>query len=427
MRLPGVAALACLTALCGACSSGSHPAGAHVTGSNPAGAAPAEPAAQAAAAPPVAQAGALRTPGCTTATAGAPHLSRVRTAMVPLAGSPFGVAANGRWSFVAVGDGSIAALRDRASLSPSLAFSFPVPGVPLGETATQDGRYLLAAAGSGAIVISVARAEHHSSHSVLGTLTPPTGAGPAGGGAIEVAASPDGRFAFVSLENSAEIAVFDLNRALTRGFGPSDFVGMIPVGDAPVGMAVSPGGQWLYATSEVERGVLPSGRAPGVPGTLTVIDLRRAERDPAGSVVSTVVAGCGPVRVSTSGGGRVVWVTARESDAVLGFSSARLRSDPARSLMARVQVGEAPVGLALVSNGTRIVIADSNRFGVPGATSSLAEVSVPAALAGQPALLGFIGAGQFPREMAGEPGGRTLLVANYSSQQLEAVDVADLP
>jgi DNA-binding beta-propeller fold protein YncE len=347
--------------------------------------------------------------------------------MVRLAGSPFGVAANARWLFVAVGDGSIAVFHDRASLSPSLAFSLPVPGVPLGETITQGGRYLLAAAGSGAIVISVTRAEHHSSHSVLGTLTSPGGAGPATGGAIEVSASPDGRFAFVSLENSAEIAVFDLNRALTRGFGPSDFVGMIPVGEAPVGMAVSPGGRWLYATSEAERGVPPSGHALGVPGTLTVIDLRRAERDPAASVISTVAAGCGPVRVAASGGGRVVWVTARESDTVLGFSAARLRGDPGRSLIARVQVGEAPVGLALVSKGTQIVIADSNRFGAPGATSSLAVVSVPAALAGQPALLGFIDAGQFPREMVGEPGGQTLFVANYSSQQLEAVDVADLP
>jgi hypothetical protein len=52
-----------------------------------------------------------------------------------------------------------------------------------------------------------------------------------------------------------------------------------------------------------------------VPGTLTVINLRRADIDPAGSVVSTVVAGCGPVRVSTSADGRVVWVTARVSDA----------------------------------------------------------------------------------------------------------------
>jgi DNA-binding beta-propeller fold protein YncE len=238
--------------------------------------------------------------------------------------------------------------------------------------------------------------------------------------------SPDDRFAFVTLEYSAEIAVFDLNRALTRGFGPSDFVGMIPVGEATVGMAVSPDGQWLYATSEVERGA-PPGHGPRAPGTLTVINLRRAEMDPAGSVVSTVVAGCGPVRVSTSADGRVVWVTARESDAVLGFSAARLRGDPARSLVARVQLGAAPVGLALVSKGTRIVIADSNRFGVPGATSSLAVVSVPAALSGKRALLGFIGAGQFPREMVVAPGGHTLLVTNYGSQQLEAVDVADLP
>ena len=61
-----------------------------------------------------------------------------------------------------------------------------------------------------------------------------------------------------------------------------------------------------------------------------------------------------------------------------------------------------------------------------GATSSLGVVDVAAALAGRPALLGYLPAG-FPREMALEPDGRTLLVANYSSGQLEAVGVADLP
>jgi hypothetical protein len=45
---------------------------------------------------------------------------------------------------------------------------------------------------------------------------------PSGAGAIEVAVSRDGRFAFVSLEASARVAVFDLRRALTRGFGPAD-------------------------------------------------------------------------------------------------------------------------------------------------------------------------------------------------------------
>jgi hypothetical protein len=46
---------------------------------------------------------------------------------------------------------------------------------------------------------------------------------------------------------------------------------------------------------------------------------------------------------------------------------------------------------------------------------------------GRPALLGLVPAGQFPREMAVAPDGRTLLVGNYLSGQLEAVDVASLP
>ena len=108
-------------------------------------------------------------------------------------------------------------------------------------------------------------------------------------------------------------------------------------------------------------------------------------------------------------------------------SAALLRSDPAHALIARVWVGEAPVGLALVDHGGRIVVADSNRFLAPGATSSLAVVNVAAALAGKPALAGLLPAGQFPREMAAEPGGRTLLVTNFDSGQVELVHVAGLP
>jgi DNA-binding beta-propeller fold protein YncE len=230
------------------------------------------------------------------------------------------------------------------------------------------------------------------------------------------------RLAFVSLEDTAQIAVFNLQRALAHGFGPADYLGSIPAGLAPVGLAVSPDGRWLYATSEVARG-----GARGGLGSLSVISVPRAATDPAHAVVSTVAAGCQPVRVITSASGQVVWVTARGSNALLGFSAGRLRTDPARALLARVQVGTAPVGLALVDAGRRIVIADSNRFHAQHARSSLAVVSVPAALAGRPALLGLLPAGGFPREMALEPGGRTLLVTCFASGQVEAVDVARLP
>ena len=85
------------------------------------------------------------------------------------------------------------------------------------------------------------------------------------------------------------------------------------------------------------------------------------------------------------------------------------------------------MGLVLADRGQRMVVADSNRFGTAGAASSLAVVSVPQALAGKPALLGYLPAGGFPREMALEPSGRTLLVTDFSSRQLEAIDAAGLP
>jgi hypothetical protein len=144
----------------------------------------------------------------------------------------------------------------------------------------------------------------------------------------------------------------------------------------------------------------------GTQGTLTVVSLPRAETDPAKAVVATVAAGCSPVRVITSADGREVWVTARESDDLLCFSAARLLDDPARALVAIVRVGAAPVGLMLVRNGSLIVVADSDRFLRPGAKADLSVVSVVAAVAGKPAVLGRIPAGQFPREMALVPGVR---------------------
>ena len=394
------------------------------------------PAAGAATASPAATAPAagkpVPPPGCSTVTAPGPVLTRVDTAMTAVPGRPFGIAESpdGRWTFAALtgtgngGAGALAVFRNAATGAPVPARRVPVPrGLPLGVTISRDGRYLVAADElSGAAVISAGRAEQGTPGAVLGTLSMPGGQG---GGAIEAAVTPDDRFVFVSLEASGELAVFSLRQALAHGFGPSAFAGTIPLGIAPVGLAISPDGRWLYATSEAGRPGT-AGRA-GSEGTLTVISVRRAETSPARSVVATVTAGCSPVRVITSADGQLVWVTARESNMLLGFSAGLLRSRPARALIAAVRVGMAPVGLALTSGGSRIVVAGSNRFGAPGATASLAVVSVPAALAGKPALLGYLRAGLFPREMALRPGGRTLYVGNFVSRQLETVSVTGLP
>ncbi len=370
----------------------------------------------------------VRVPGCSAATAPGRALTAVRTSMISVSGPPFGVVttAGGRWDFVSLVTG-IGVFRNSTAGQPELVRKLPVPGVTLGLAVSPDGRYLLAADGDGAVVISVSRAEAGQPHAVLGTLA----AGPAHqGGAIEVAVTPDGRYAFVSLEYShpPEIAVFNLQRALTSGFRRSLLVGEIPVDPGPVGLAVSPGGRLLYATSEADgQGFCRAPQVIGEPGALAVISIRTAETDPAGSVLATVQAGANPVRVITSASGSVVWVTARQSNALLAFSARRLLTAPAGALLAKVTVGPDPVGLALVNGGRAIVVADSDRFARPGTTSTLAVVGVADALAGRPAVLGYIKAGSFPRQLALEPDGRTLLVTNYFSNQLETVELARLP
>ena len=351
-------------------------------------------------------------PSCSTSVAQTQTLSHVQVGMLSVPGSPFGVVSTvgGVWSFFSLGS-TIAA--SNHSFVPVLSREVSVSGQPLGEALTHDGRYLLVADGSGAVVLNVTDLESMSpNNAVVGTLTS------VGAGAIEVAVSPDDRYAFVTLENSGDMAVFDLAKALSHGFGPQDVVGTVPLGEAPVGVAVSPDGHWLYATSEGA----PDGNGRG-PGILSVINLTKAETDPSHAVVATVVAGCSPVRVVASHDGRTVWVTARASNALLGFSTSALIANPSHAVVARVQVGTAPVGLALMKGDTRIVVADSNRFG--GGTANLAVVDTRAALAGTPALMGTIPAGRFPREMAVH--GDTLLVTNYGSGQLEAVDIRTLP
>jgi hypothetical protein len=361
---------------------------------------------------------ALALPGCSTATAHAKALTKVGTAAVGLDGQPFGVSvtSDGRYSFVSLGN-SVAMLSNSAGPAPALIRTIPVAGAQKGETITRNG-YLLATTGSGAAVISIANAEQGIADPVVGTLTSPHGKG-----AVEVAVSPDDDYAFVTLQSSDNMAVFKLREALSGGFGPSDFVGYVPFSAEPVGIAESPDGRWLYVTS-IQAG---NSNNPGQ-GQLSMISMRGAETKPASSVFRRVAAGCNPARVTVSKDGSDVWVTARQSNSLLGFSAAALTgSTSARSLIAKVAVGANPIGLALVNGGTRIVVADSDLSSLPGAASNLAVVSVTDALAGKPALLGLVTSGQLPRQFAVVHNGRTLLVTDQNGHELQAMQLADLP
>jgi DNA-binding beta-propeller fold protein YncE len=372
----------------------------------------------------------LKVPGCSVAVAPARTFTGVRPVTTSVPSAPFGVitSPDGRWVFVSDSNG-VTVLR-AAGASPAVVESVSLPGGQqgLGEALTPDGRYLLVAANSETAVLSLARLESGSAQAVVGSL-------PAPGGAIEVATSSDGRYAFTSLEGAGAVQVSGLARALSAGFRARGVtIGRVPAAFAPVGEAVSPDGRWLYVTSEAT----PSGgasrrpvigrRCPGdpdsFPGVVRAIGIPAAERGPATAVRATAGAGASPVRVVLSPGGRVAWVTARGSDALLGLATSRLVS--ARpALVADVRVGSAPVGVVLVDGGRLAVVADSNRFTGRGA-QWLSVVSVRDALLGRPALVGQVRAGSFPRQFATSPDGRTLYVTNFDSSQLETIPVASL-
>jgi len=361
---------------------------------------------------------ALSPPGCLASNVSAPPLGNIRTNLVRVPGQPWAVVtAKGRWSFLTLpgrSGSSIAVMQDGTGLSPSFVRSIAVDGTPRGATLTPDGRYLLAGDNRGAVVIDVAQAEQGGPNPIAGSLTTP-----ADSGGDQVRVTPDGRFAFVTMQSSNTVAVFNLQAAIASGFGSSHFVGTVPVGLGPVGMSVSPDGRWLYATT--------SNRSKNSEqGGLSVIDVHRAETNPATALKATVSAGCVPIRVITTHAGQYVWVTARDSNMLLAFSAAKLLSDPRHALIARVRVGQGPIGLTPY-HSDRIIVADSNLHTRKGATANLGVVDASAALAGKPALLGVIQAGLLPRQFAMEPDSTTLLVTNSTSQQLQAVDIGNLP
>jgi DNA-binding beta-propeller fold protein YncE len=363
---------------------------------------------------------ALAPPGCGSNTTSIAPTTNLTVDSTEIDGNPFAVqeSADGKFTFATFG-GGFAVLSNPApgstggSLAPTLQNKYFVDNANKGLWLTPDGQYLLAAGGSGAVVINVNEAENGDANPVVGML-----AAPQGDGAIGVITSPDGKYAFVTLQNTTTMAVFNLAEALANGFGPADFVGFVPTNVQPDGLAVSPDGKWLYVTS-VQRNAEPSPSE----GTLSVVSLHRAEVSPATSVVSVARAGCGPARVIVQAG--TVWVTARDSNVLLAFSAALLRTHPGRALRAEVQLGANPIGMLFIDGGRRIAIADTNLHSQTKASGDIAIVDVDRALTRKPALLGIVPVNGQPRQLA--VSGGTLLMANMVSGLVQAVAIADLP
>jgi DNA-binding beta-propeller fold protein YncE len=344
-------------------------------------------------------------------------------ATVRVRGSPFGVVIvpggryavdsvpgpQGRLAVLVLGGGGPRLLR--------VVTLQPASGAVLGMAISPDGKYLAVTETSQTALVSLPQHLHRGASLVRGVLSD------RGFGAIEAAFSADGSHLFVTDENTETVNVFNVAKALHDGFSsPGVAVGRVPVGLAPVGMTLSPDGRLLYVTSEGPD--VMGGLEPMPYGLLQVINVAKAETDPMAARVAKVRAGCQPVRVQLSDGGALAWVTARGSNALLAFDTARLATEPSHALQAVVGVGMAPEGVLITGNGRYALTADSARFTAPGEPQVVSVIDTAAALAGRKALIGTVPAGAFPREFAYDPVTHQAVLTNFGSATVETFPAA---
>lgn len=361
---------------------------------------------------------------------------------VPLPGYPFSTIStkDGCWLFVSVTTANPKSLNGVALLKRSggqITFqkTFAVEGEPTGMVMTHDDKLLIVADGDYVVFMDVNRMIAGSADPMLGFISDGKSSG-----SVYVNVTADDKFLFVSDEEVEAITVINLQKARAEGFKESAIVGKIPVGIAPIALTFSPDHRWLYTTSQIApkslnwpieckpEGADPATATPRNPqGAIIVIDVARAETDPANSVVASVPAGCSPVRMAMTPGGEQVFVTARNSNALLGFDTSKLVNDSAHALIGKVPVGSAPVGVAVVNDGKLVIVTNSNRFASnQTARQTMTVIDATKVSSGPAAVMGNIPAGIFPREFGYSTDGRTLYVANFLSKEIEVIDLTRL-
>ncbi len=212
------------------------------------------------------------------------------------------------------GDGTVSVIN---SSTNAVIGAIPVGGEPVDVAITPDGRYAWVVDASG------------NSVSVIDTKTRSVVQGPIAVGLAPrgIAITPNGGRAYVA--NSGDETVTVLN---TGSFAP---VGEpIPVGKEPDGVAISPDGGTAFVA---QRG-----------GEISIIDTNTAQ------VVGTIDDSFGPSRITIAPGGDRAFVTNHLADTVTAFNPASHNV-----IGTPIPVGNEPTGIATLPDGSFVYAASA--------------------------------------------------------------------
>jgi DNA-binding beta-propeller fold protein YncE len=282
--------------------------------------------------------------------------------------------------------------------------TIPLSPQPTGMALTPDGKLLIVADDSYIVFLRTDRLSGSYSDAVTYVKAERGDIEDEDAGAVYVSVAPDGRYAFVSEEQAGTITVIDVLKAESGSAG-SSIIGDIDVGNAPITTLFSSDGKTLYGTIEIAH------RKVGYPQVCRPEGASAGDstRFPPGAVFSLDVASA-----------------ERASAANLKFaasqcSAVRMALAPGgdfawvtnRASGTDIPVGSNPVPVAVTRNGRYVLVGITNRFGTGGTTAGHIAV-----LDGRTnRIIGTIPAGLFPREFSygSEP---TLFLSNNRSDSI---------
>ncbi|MHA5054052.1 protein kinase domain-containing protein [Streptomyces sp. SD15] len=251
--------------------------------------------------------------------------------------------------------------------------SIQVGDSPQGVAASPEGRraYVANFASSSVSVIDVATDRTVGSPVSVGSR--PEG----------VAVSPDGRLVYVTNSNAGSVSVIDATRNRTVG-------SPIPVGDSPQGVAVSRNGRVYVANASSS--------------SVSVIDTATNR-----TVGSPIPVDPFPAGVAVSPDGRRVYVTSLDSDS---GSVSVIDTATNRTVGKPIPVGANPEGVAVSPDGRRVYVTN-------GSSGSVSVIDATTnRTVGSP-----ITVGDTPQGVAVSRDGR-VYVANASSNSVSVIDTA---
>src|SRR6266852_217513 len=264
------------------------------------------------------------------------------------------------------------------TFTKTLVAEIPVQVQPLGVAITPNGAFAYVT-NSGKIC-DICAAIQSPSVSVIDTSTYQVVATiPVGNYPIGDAITPDGAFAYVANFNSNNVSVIDtVTNTVTATVG---------VGTGPTGVAITPNGAFAYVTNYYSD-------------SISVINTATK------TVVATVAVGSNPWAVATTPNGAFAYVTNQSSRSVSVINTAT------NAVVASIAVGCGPGAVAITPNGAFVYVA----------TSCDSQVSVISTATN--AVVATVGSLNDPRSMAITPDGAFAYVGNEGSGSLSVIDTA---